>query len=146
MLNIILLAIVVEAITEIIVDSKLFEGMHAWLYNQAHPSVPVDSCYYRIISFVCELTSCGYCTSVWIAAILSLFVNNQFDLGHMIVNWVVSTFVLHRLSNLLHVIYGLIRNGRIAALDVNLNSNVKLETINAGIRSSSDKGDESAEA
>ena len=58
----------------------------------------------------------------------------------------VSTFVLHRLSNLLHVIYGLIRNGRIAALDVNLNSNVKLETINAGIRSSSDKGDESAEA
>lgn len=84
------LIVFVEALTEIIVSSVIFEKPREFLAYKS--------------DFLGELIHCGYCTSVWVSAAISwafvLFVWSVFP--SFLLSYIVTTFVLHRLSNLLH--------------------------------------------
>jgi len=86
------LVIAVEAITEIIVASTLFQPIRNFIAKKASSS--------RIAGFFAKLTQCGYCASVWIAFLLAWII--QIDIINFFISWVVFTFVLHRLSNFWH--------------------------------------------
>ena len=84
--------IVIEAVTEILVDSKLFFGLRNYLLQAPQKGLK---------GFLGKLLSCGYCTSVWIT------IPFAFLIGGTIVNipgadqfckWM----ILHRASNVLH--------------------------------------------
>jgi hypothetical protein len=80
-IKLILAAIAVEAVTEILIHSELF----AWLRK-----------------LLPRLMTCGWCLSLWIAAgVWGLIV---IDLWPPII-----VLVIHRLSNLIHEIYGRVR-------------------------------------
>lgn len=123
MLQIFILAVVVEAIVEILVDSELFAPAHKWLKRLAYPEVPSNSTAHSFVLFIDSLVSCGYCLSVWVSGMVSVITNDLVLISNnTIINWIILTFLLHRLSNLFHVLYSLIKNGRIAAIDVKLDS------------------------
>jgi hypothetical protein len=138
MTNIIVLyvlsAIAVEAISEIITSSDLTFGFRSWLNRLAFPDVPhgvssldkSNSAITRLISLIefialrisawfYKLISCGYCTSVWVAAGISIALPKPVE---GILGWVLCVFVVHRASNLIHVIYELIKKGRVKTFDI----------------------------
>jgi hypothetical protein len=112
------LSIAVEAVTEIITSSKLFDGPRTawkrWTYPIDGP--PSRNTLQHIKVFIDDLWSCGYCTSVWIAALAAFFAPTL--VAQPIANWVINTFVLHRLSNALHATYELVRRGRVRTYDL----------------------------
>lgn len=114
--QLIILAIVVEAVTEIIVDSELFsplkQGFKSYIYPVDHP--PKNDIRQSLLVFVDKLISCGYCTSVWIAAFFSFFAPVLMESW---ANWLITTFLLHRMSNSIHVIYELLKKGRVVTHD-----------------------------
>jgi len=116
-IELMLLVIVTEATTEIIVDSKIFSEIRFRIRKKAFPEQPGSS--NPIFVFVAELISCGYCTSVWVAMWWSLFAPSFFKFG-FIINWVIMGMVIHRLSNWLHVVYSLVKKGRIKTYDIEL--------------------------
>ena len=63
-----------EAVTEIIVDSKLFMPFHARIRRIAYPpdAPPPNTRLRRIAAWVDALTSCGYCLSVWVGGWFAL--------------------------------------------------------------------------
>lgn len=92
-MNLILLllfVIAVEAITEILVESEIFRWPRETLA--------------RANGLIGTLVHCGYCTSVWVSAALSwAFVTCAWAIvPNFWVSFIVTTFVLHRLSNLWH--------------------------------------------
>jgi hypothetical protein len=118
--KLLLLVIAVEATTEIITSSKLVSPLQnkwkLWTYPADRP--PPGGIIHALMVFIDNLWSCGYCTSVWVSGFFALFAPKLF--GNIIVNWLVLIFVLHRLSNWLHVVYELLRRGRVNSLDVML--------------------------
>lgn len=86
--------IATEAVIEIIVESKFFMGLRAWL-TKKNPG------------FLGKLFSCGYCMSVWFG-LLGLVLPGEpigLWLDHPIAWWldcVIRIMVLHRLSNVHH--------------------------------------------
>lgn len=80
---IVLSAVAVEAVVEILLHSELF----AWLRR---PSLP--------------LFGCGWCLSVWVAA-------GAFGLILAGLWWLMVPIAIHRLSNVFHEIFGLLRGG-----------------------------------
>jgi hypothetical protein len=87
MIEILLLVIFVEALTEILVESSIFERPRLYLAGKS--------------GFLGELIHCGYCTSVWVsfgvAWIAPLAISGFFWL-----NYFLTAFILHRMSNMLH--------------------------------------------
>jgi hypothetical protein len=91
----------VEAVTEIIVDSDFFFPIRNSLGKA--PSF--------VGKFFTALLSCGYCVSVWVAASVAWMLPGS-PASHapielpiefiLIVDAILKTFVLHRLSNLQH--------------------------------------------
>jgi len=80
LLKIALLAIATEAVTEILVESELFEWLRAIM---------------RKTEFTAALFSCGWCLSVWVAGTLLL-------LTHLGLFVIVILFAVHRLANVWH--------------------------------------------
>jgi hypothetical protein len=106
-----MLSLVVESITEIVVDSKIFEPLRAAIFRWSliDPTKPIPrSAYFK--EYIAYFIKCGYCFSVWVSAAVSLFFpvalfqfawfGNFLDL---VVQWACSVFVYHRLANWLHV-------------------------------------------
>lgn len=90
MLGIIFLVIATEAVTQILLDSELFERprqflSRVWLFR--------------------ELLKCPWCSSVWVATGICLL--TYFGYGIVIV-----PFVIHRLANIFHDLYGLLKRIR----------------------------------
>ena len=116
----IIIIIAIEAVTEIIVDSDfpLIKKFKKIISDIAYPEDSVK--FNRFFIIIHDLLSCGYCTSVWVSGFFSLWspLYNYFD--NLFICWIVSTFAFHRLSNWLHVIYELIRRGRVSTYDINL--------------------------
>lgn len=115
----ILLSIATEAITEILTSSALTDPVRMWWkrYTYRTDTPPKNSFLQKIKVFIDKLISCGYCTSVWISGLSCVFgqpsiLNNEFW------NWVLCTFVVHRTANWLHVIYELVRKGRVKTHDL----------------------------
>lgn len=116
--------IAVEAVTEIIVDSKLFYGFRAWLLPKSFDD---NSLFRRAMNslrlFLFNLLNCGYCSSVWVSAVMTYLTLDMYSLDNLSglpiwVRWLGMTFIIHRLSNWLHVVYEYVKKGRILTLDV----------------------------
>jgi hypothetical protein len=93
-----LMAIVLtEAITELVVKSKIFEPLRAKLFDLAERS--------KVFKWLHELIDCGYCFSVWTGWLVAflLFFGSSFII-HKYVDWIILGLVLHRLSNVFHFI------------------------------------------
>jgi len=87
MIELLILVLFVEAVTEILVSSAIFQKPREFVYTRN--------------GFLGELVNCGYCTSVWVAAAVAWLAVLPIC-PWFAVNYVVTTFVIHRLSNLLH--------------------------------------------
>lgn len=86
MVEVILLVIFIEALTEILTTSSIFEKPRMLLARNA---------------FLGELIHCGYCTSVWVSLSVAWII--PFALTpYFWLNYLLTVFVLHRLSNILH--------------------------------------------
>ena len=112
------MVLAVEAISEIIVDSYITDGCRNKIkriaYNPDKP--PDDTIFHNFIVFVDKLVSCGYCTSVWVSGFLSIWSPQLFENG--LVNWVCFTFMIHRSSNWAHVLFQLVKKGRVFTCDI----------------------------
>ena len=84
----ILAIIAVEALTEIFMESALFDSIRVWLGKRGW--------------LMDELVTCGWCVSVWAACIV-------FALLWYGLWWILAVIAIHRLSNFLHDIFGLLR-------------------------------------
>lgn len=78
--------IFVEAVTEIILNGSVLEKFRDVIHNFS--------------KFTSELISCGYCLSVWVSTSIAWALPLGFS--YKIIDVVVATFVLHRLSNIFH--------------------------------------------
>lgn len=87
MITYMLLIVLVEAITEILVDSQIFSKPRELIYTNS--------------SFFGELVTCGYCTSVWVSAAVAWMAVLSLS-PYFMVNYIVTVMVLHRLSNVWH--------------------------------------------
>lgn len=119
--SIILLSIVVEAVTEILTSSELTEPPRRKWKEWAYPfdAPPPDTYIQEFKVWVDKLISCGYCTSVWVAGFFGIWAP-KLDLGNQIINWLMVTFVLHRLSTWFHVVYELVKKGRVKTYDLEI--------------------------
>ena len=91
--------IAVESVTEIIVASNIMFGFRS-LVN-------------KISSFFGELVTCGYCLSVWISASIAFVMPGNIcanTLLGIIVDFIIKTMVLHRMSNAFHGLVYIIIN------------------------------------
>jgi len=83
-----LLAIVVEAVTELIIHSVIFEKVRLWLMAKS--------------KFFKELLTCGYCTSFWVTcAVWTPFAPHDYMLTQCapLIGDVITIFLIWRLSN-----------------------------------------------
>lgn len=87
MIKLLLLALFVEAVTEILVTSIFFEKPREFVYTRN--------------GFFGELVNCGYCTSVWVSAVVAWLAVLPIS-SWFVVNYIITVFIIHRLSNLLH--------------------------------------------
>src|SRR4051812_47000743 len=102
----------VEALTELVVDAKITDGLRAAIFDRANAEPPqVGEPVWR---FVNSVVTCGYCASVWVAMPVALFapwvVTESAWLW--LPAWVIDVLILHRLSNWLHVGFMAIKKGR----------------------------------
>lgn len=116
---IIILAIVVEAITEIVTSSTLVAPLQATWRTWTYPiDRPPSGKIQAVMAFIDQLWNCGYCSSVWVSAVVALFAPSL--VSNIFINWVIIVFLLHRLSNWLHVLYELVRRGRVKSFDIQM--------------------------
>jgi hypothetical protein len=90
MIKYLLLIIFIEALTEILVESSILSKPREYLAQKN--------------GLLGELIHCGYCTSVWVAASIAWVAPLAFT-SYFLLNYFITVFILHRLSNLLHEAY-----------------------------------------
>ncbi len=141
-LRMLLLVVVVEAITEIMVSSKIMDPLRQRFFRLAFP-FPRDDAEFRqrpVMAFIYGLISCGYCFSVWVGAVAAFMAPAWFT-AEPVLNWSINALVLHRLSNIFHIVLMLTMKGRVRTYDVALT--LKLEDSDGG---SGQIGGQSADA
>ncbi len=124
--GLIFLAIAVEAITEILVSSKLLDiiGIRTWAANRV---VPLDGDYSKVRWYhvaLHKLLSCGYCASVWVAGAFAWCLSGDYFGLLPWDNIAIKIFLLHRLSNAWHVRYELVKRGRVDTADIKMSLEV----------------------
>lgn len=123
--KLILFVIAVEAVTEILVDSKLFKPrrraikLHWKKINESGPYL-YSKTERTIYFFLNAWASCGYCLSYIVAAGAAFFVDLPVS-GNMIVDYFLAMFVVARLANWLHEWTQIIKRGRVKYVDVTHN-------------------------
>jgi len=90
-LTLFFLVLAVEAITEIIVASDLLVELRGWFSRQENV----------VLHFISRLITCGYCCSVWVAAMLAWCVPISLT-GYWWVDIIIKTFAVHRMANWFH--------------------------------------------
>lgn len=105
--------IAVERATELVVESKIFEPLRLYFkklaYNEDIP--PRDDLKQKILVQIDYLLNCGYCVSVWVSALMAATMSTRFP-------FIVNLLFLHGGSNLYHVLYELLRRGRVRSYDI----------------------------
>ena len=95
-LSILVLIVAAEALTEIVVKSKIFNGVRVFFTEGT-------SWFSR---FVGGLLTCGHCFSLWAAVMLvgaTLYIDiDFFAAAKNPVIWIIFTLFIHRMSNYLH--------------------------------------------
>lgn len=119
-----ILIVATERATELIVSSKIFEPLRSiikrWAYNSDEP--PSDTILQEFKVMFDYLVNCGYCVSVWMGALFGLFATRHFD--SIFVSWFTSALFLHGMANLYHVIYELVKRGRVKTYDIILRASI----------------------
>ena len=115
MIKFLLAAIAVERITEIITSSDIASMVFKDRLKNLLYSIQTETWFRSFLVFADKLTSCGYCCSVWVSFGVSLFEEARF-----FDNLLLNVMLLHGFSNLYHVLYELIRRGRVYSYDINL--------------------------
>ena len=89
-IDLIIAALATEAITNLLTKSEFsMRFIKEPLFNRRH---------IKFFNFVHDILDCGYCTSVWAAILPTIwFLTDSLD-------FVITIFILHRLSNVLHFI------------------------------------------
>ena len=91
--------VLVEAITEVMVKSVIFEPVRKFMFDRRE---------IRFFRFLHDMLDCGYCFSVWVGwfiAILLFVVPPQSNYFiHRIVDWFFIGIALHRGANLFHYV------------------------------------------
>jgi len=94
-LEVVVLIILVEALTNLISKSDIFKPIRKYCFDSNN----------KLLSFMHDLLECPYCVSVWVAmfvvGLYELYINNLLPPILMLFFMVI---VLHRLSNILHFI------------------------------------------
>ena len=94
-LDIAALVILVEALTNILSKSTIFEPVRKYCFESSN----------KLLNFIHKLLDCPYCTSVWIAVFVvglyKLYINNLLP---SILTLFFMAIILHRLSNIFHFI------------------------------------------
>ena len=116
LIKLLLISLAVERITEILVASKLFAPVRDKLRDINLLSTPS----YNVWWFLDGIFHCGYCMSVWVSIPFAFY--NEFAISsNIIINFISSVFVIHGLSNSIHVLYEFIRRGRVKYHDISVN-------------------------
>ena len=119
-----ILIVATERATELIVSSKIFEpfrlAIKKWTYN---PDIPPSNTVLQEFKVMLDyLVNCGYCVSVWVGALFGLFATQHFD--NVFISWLTSALFLHGMANLYHVVYELIKRGRVKTYDIILRASI----------------------
>ena len=104
--------IVVEAVTEVVVKSALFEPVRKFFFDRNKN---------RFFKKVHELLDCGYCASVWVGCLTSLVMFRRLEIVNAYIDWFFIGVVLHRLSNFLHSILDYINKDKYKDIDTLFN-------------------------
>jgi hypothetical protein len=122
----------IEAITEIITSSKLFAPVRNWAARGILPNPDIappnpatlPQSHYFWIWFQ-GLITCGYCTSVWVALVVAWYapIPEVSWLG-TIPAYFIKVFALHRLANLFHIWFEIVRRGRVKTYDFKVSATI----------------------
>lgn len=126
LLNWLFCLLATEALTELLVDAKITTGLRAWLFHKGtidpeHDNPNNLTWQQHFWIFWNTVITCGYCTSVWVAMLIfygTPKILEQPGIINSIVNWLLVVLVLHRGSNWLHVLYSIVKKGRVRYYDV----------------------------
>ncbi len=137
------ISIVVEAITEILVTSSLLDIVYLrpWISKRA---LPPDGNYDNVKWYdtaLYTLLTCGYCSSVWVSAGLVWFVPGGYFGLLPWDNVFIKIFLLHRISNQLHVWYELARRGRVNTIDLELKATELVKCIETAVERLTEEDD-----
>ena len=81
LVSLLFLVIATERITELLVESKIFEPLRMmvkrWTYDLDTP--PSDSYYQQLKVMLSYLITCGYCVSVWVAFFSAILAPRFFE-------------------------------------------------------------------
>ncbi|RLI61095.1 MAG: hypothetical protein DRO67_08370 [Candidatus Asgardarchaeum californiense] len=91
----IIAVIITEAITELVTKSSFFKPLREWFFSKKDT---------KIFKWLHSLFDCGYCMSLWIAWAVSLFMFRNVNIVYSHVDWIWIGIVIHRLSNIQHLI------------------------------------------
>jgi len=90
------LIVCVEAVTEIVVKSKIFYPIRDFFFRK-------KNC---ILKYISGLLSCGHCFSLWASAVIVgcilLTRPNFFPAGKSPIVFILAVLFIHRVSNYLH--------------------------------------------
>lgn len=125
--NILLIALSVEAITEILTTSEIMRPLRLGIKKLAYINPPRENLQTCIFTWVDKLISCGYCSSVWISFFVCIWLDYRI-VEDKYINLFIVTVAIHRLSNWIHVLYELIRKGRINSVEIALSLEDKYGT------------------
>jgi hypothetical protein len=151
-----LLVVATEAVTELIVDAKVFDGWRLKIRQKAYPRIEEGQALpppQKTWVFLAEAINCGYCTSVWVALGWGLFTPDIIHWGGgcfglfscWLINWLLSAVVLHRFSNWFHVLFSLVKKGRVKTYDIELKAqpiSYTVEVSDGRVGSSNGEGEE----
>lgn len=137
MVGLVVFALLVEAITELIVDSKLFSPARSLITWLAVPGADQDPNAFprwrqTVFWLPYNLVSCGYCLSVWVSAGLIWLAEVELTAVWASSSLLVKIFCGHRLANLLHAAWVWALRGRVGTYDVALNVTQKTEQDGSG--------------
>jgi hypothetical protein len=88
--------VLVEAITEILTKSELFEPVRKFFFDRKKN---------KLFNKLHDLIDCGYCTSVWIGFFTALLIFSDVNFINKYIDWFIIGLILHRLANFLHSIF-----------------------------------------
>lgn len=123
--------VVTERITEIIVDSEIFNPLRNIVKRWAYPidEPPKETLLQQFKIKIDYLINCGYCASVWVGHIVALLLLNNSEIlvlfcNSKLLNFFMYGFFIHGMSNVIHNIFKLIQRGRVITFDVLHNVNI----------------------
>jgi hypothetical protein len=101
MLEILLLALIIESLVELFFKAAPLQGIRQWLIRHTPFLTSVEQG---------NLFDCKYCVSFWIAIFVLLL---TFFIEYQIIRFIGCVIIVARLSNFIHILYSTIRDAQL---------------------------------